>query len=71
MKKAKKNKKTVSKDISESGPMPEIMLRNNIRFFAPFINPNVLSPFSKKTMKKFINEWNSELKRRGLKEERS
>jgi hypothetical protein len=50
--------------------MPEVMLRNNIRFFAPFINPKGLTPFSRKTMKKFINEWNAELKRRGLEEEK-
>ena len=62
-------KKTKSKH-KESEVMPETMLRNNIRFFAQFINPNTLSPFNRKTMMKLIGEWNNELKRRGQKEEK-
>ena len=34
----------------------EKILRNNIRFFAPFLDPKVLSPFSRKTMRKYIRE---------------
>lgn len=70
MKKTKTSKRVVDREIKESELMPEMVLRNNIRFFAPFINPKTLSPFSRETMIKFINEWNKELNRRGLSEEK-
>jgi len=54
----------------ESEIMPEKNLRNNIRFFASFLDPKSLSPFSRKTIRKFIKEWNHELLRRGEEEEK-
>lgn len=74
MKKVRLAKRIQNSEAEESKMIPEMipemMLRNNIRFFAQFINPKGLSPFSRRAIKKFVNEWNKELRWRGLEEEK-
>jgi hypothetical protein len=64
-----KKKNRISNSYPDSSILPEYVLRHNIRVLSNFVskwgdNDTI------ETVDGFIEEWNNELKRRGLKEEK-
>lgn len=64
-----KKKNRISNSLPNASILPEYVLRHNIRILSNFVekwgDSNTIE-----TIYGFIEEWNNELKRRGLKEEK-